>query len=146
MEFLSKTTHIDFLGKRRLGNPNSRRVLIQLAHRLLQLRMRGLQRLSQLGLGDTFQAVQDVLACARAEDDRVLGHQCDAPSQLGRVHLELVGEHVDHAFDEVDGLGDAEPLGEDVDGYRTHAERVLGDIVHATPVVVGAPERADSSA
>ncbi|MFO7652530.1 MAG: PilC/PilY family type IV pilus protein [Candidatus Krumholzibacteriia bacterium] len=30
-------------------------------------------------------------------------------------------------------------LGEDVDGLRPHARWVLGDIVHATPVVVGAP-------
>jgi type IV pilus assembly protein PilY1 len=30
-------------------------------------------------------------------------------------------------------------VGHDVDGYRPHAGRVLGDIVHATPVVVGAP-------
>ena len=31
--------------------------------------------------------------------------------QLHRVGVELVGEHVDHALDEVDGLGDAERAG-----------------------------------
>jgi hypothetical protein len=29
-------------------------------------------------------------------------------TQLGRIHVEFVGEHVDHPLDEVDGLGDPE--------------------------------------
>jgi hypothetical protein len=41
--------------------------------------------------------------------------------QLGRVHAQLVGEHVDHPLDEVDGLGDPEGA-----GVRDAARRLVG--------------------
>ena len=69
----------------------------------------------------------------------LLGPEQVLHPQLGRVHLQVVGEHVDHALDQVDGLGDPERA------RVGHAARRLvgvhaGDLAVRGLEVVGASE------
>ena len=63
----------------------------------------------------------------------LLGPQEVLHPQLGRVHLQLVGEAVDHALDEVGGLGDPERA-----GVGDAARRLVG--VDAGDLAVGGLE------